>query len=69
MIPKLRIATEMHTAPGWVPIVPDSDTTAAYQADVVLWIAPRPGSQKIAQIVVDALNGAPPIPRPQRGTL
>lgn len=53
---KLRIASELHTAPGWVPLVPDSDTRAAHQADVLIWIAPRPDSREIARAVVSALS-------------
>lgn len=53
---KLRVASELHTAPGWIPLVPDSDTKAAYRDDVLIWIAPRPNSHEIARAVVTALS-------------
>lgn len=56
MIPKLRIAAELHVASGWVPIVPDGNDKAAYLSDVVIWIAPKSGSQELARSLVAALN-------------
>lgn len=56
MISKLRIASELHAAPGWVPLVPDSDTKAAYRTDVIMWIAPHPNSFGTAKEVVEAIN-------------
>lgn len=67
MLPKLRIASELHAAPGWVPIVADSNTKAAHQTDVLLWISPAPGSGDTARLVVDVLN-ASPLPSPTRGS-
>jgi hypothetical protein len=54
---KLRIAQELHRAPGWIPVVPDS-SVAAYNVDVVMWFTPTPGNQEFAQRVVDAFNHA-----------
>lgn len=56
MIPRLRIAAELHAAPGWVPLVADRDDKAAYRTDVVMWISPQPNSHEVARRVVDAVN-------------
>lgn len=56
-LPKLRIASELHPAPGWIPIVAD-DGRVAFNTDILMWIAPQPGSQERARLVVDALNNS-----------
>jgi hypothetical protein len=58
MSQKLRIASELHPAPGWIPVVLDSSISAAYNVDVVMWFTPKPGSQEFAQRVVEAFNHA-----------
>jgi hypothetical protein len=53
---KLRIASELHAAPGWVPLVLDVANRAAHQTDVVIWIAPRPNSFEIAMKVAETVR-------------
>lgn len=64
MIPKLRIAAERYSAPGWVAITADEDL----YGPILIWVAPQPGSHEFAKQIVNALNGGPLVLSPaQRG--